>query len=132
MGFSEGDYFYTVDNRIQPATYHVYYCLLIDNVGRTAHISTFHPLDYKPSVQDMDKLEIFVMHAPVDLDGFDNPVVFANKEVSQDDLAGFYTYVRYTSFEAYIDGMGIEFVRSLPDLSPEEIEILNNYPDSRG
>lgn len=105
--FKEGDYFYThgTDDEGKEG-YTIFRCLKIDPEFEIAHVSLYAPLEKKP--QDTGKLELHTAHLPIDLEGFDDPVVFANTPVKKDELDGYFAYLKMADFEAYLDESGAD------------------------
>ncbi len=109
MTFSEGDYFYTKETDEDGMPMHfVFRCLKIDPDHNAVHVTMFQALARKPSESDTAALKVTMMHAPIDLDGFDKPVTFAHAPVTRDDLEGYFTYLKMVDFEAYLNESGVD------------------------
>lgn len=109
MSFKEGDYFYSTDadDKGSP-TFSIFRCLKIDTEFNVAHVSLFDPLNNAPGPNDIGKLKIRAAHLPIDLDGFDEPVVFAQKPVSKSELEGYYAYLKDADFLAWAEETGVD------------------------
>lgn len=90
--FSEGDIFYTVNNK----KYYLYKLLKVDAVFGTYHVLTYKPLDQLPGKEQLEKLEIFAYHAPIAITGFEKPKLFAQTELTDDDFIGYHEYLKQT------------------------------------
>lgn len=109
MTFKEGDYFYCKDTDDKgDDSFSIFRCLKIDSEFNVAHVSFFEPADHAPAANDADALEIRTMHMPVDLDGFESPVVFAKAPVKKGELEGYYTYLKHVDFHAWLEETGAD------------------------
>lgn len=107
--FKEGSYFYCVEKDDGGEEFYtVFRCLKLDEEYNVAHVTLFESLGEKPAANDVARLQVAMEHAPIDLDGFDKPVVFADAPLKKDDLDGYYTYLKMTDFHAYIDETGAD------------------------
>lgn len=92
IDFLEGDIFYSkIDNQ-----YFVYKLLAHETSNNCYHVMTYSPLDKVPTINDIDSLKIFGYHAPIDKNGFENPVFITNKLIKSEDLIGYHEYLRQT------------------------------------
>lgn len=109
MTFKEGDYFYSHEKDDNgDFVYSVTRCLKIDEEHGIAHVTIFQPLLGKPMESDIDDLELFIAHIPIQSDGFGDTVTFANRHVAKDDLDGYYTYLKMADFQAYLEETGAD------------------------
>lgn len=90
--FEEGDVFYTFSN----GHYHLYKLLKLDRKNETYHVLCYQVLNALPKPSDLDTLGVAVFHAPIDIDGFGDPVLFSNKPVMAADLIGYHEFLRQT------------------------------------
>lgn len=109
MSFKEGDYFYIKDVEDGKTFYSIFYCLKLDQTNKIAHVALYEPCESVPSANTLDTLNIYVMHIPIQIDGFDGHVVFSHKPVSQDDLTGYFVYLKNVDFQAYLEETGQDF-----------------------
>ncbi len=109
MQFKEGDYFYSqdADDKGTP-TFSIFRCLKIDAEYNVAHVTLFDPMDRAPAANDLGKLKIRAAHLPIDLDGFDEPSVFAQKPIAKEELEGYYEYLKQVDFYAYLEETGAD------------------------
>jgi len=91
-GLAEGDVFYTFYNE----EYHLFKLLKSEHDSETYHVLIFKPLDSLPAVEDINKLDIMIYHAPIASDGFEHPKFFAKSTVSDYELRGYYEHLRQT------------------------------------
>jgi tetratricopeptide (TPR) repeat protein len=90
--FSEGDIFYTYfDNH-----FHINKLLKFEREYDTYHILSYQPAEQLPEIREIENLGIFIHHAPIDKNGFENPKLLAKSSVSANDLRGYHEYVRQT------------------------------------
>lgn len=109
MTFKEGDYFYSHgqdDNG--DFVYSITRCLKLDEEHGIAHVTMFQPLLGKPTESDIDDLEPFILHIPIQADGFGDIVTFGNRPVTKDDLDGYFSYLKMVDFQAYLDETGAD------------------------
>ena len=90
--FTAGDIFYTRHE----GGYHVSKLLRFDPDFDAYHVMIFEPLDHEPTAADLPKLEVVMLHVPIDRAGFENPVLLRNSPVTDDDLAGYREYIVQT------------------------------------
>lgn len=91
-GFAEGDIFYTFYNE----EYHLFKLLKSEPELGTYHVLMFKPIDSLPAVEDINKLDVMIYHAPIASDGFEHPTLFAKSTVADYELTGYYEYLRQT------------------------------------
>ncbi len=109
MSFTEGDYFYCKDADDKGReTYSIFRCLKIDSEYGIAHVALFEPKDTPPAEGDATRLKIRALHLPIEVAGFDEPVVFARKPVDKDELEGYYAYLRHVDFHAWLEETGAD------------------------
>lgn len=97
--FQEGDIIYSYfDNQ-----YHVYKVLRLDDFGGY-HLTAYHPLDHVPTLQDIPHLQPLIWHVPIAQ--MDNSELLYNLPVSEDDLQGYYEYLRLTDFRKWSEETG--------------------------
>ncbi|MFN8255719.1 MAG: tetratricopeptide repeat protein [Bacteroidales bacterium] len=90
--FSEGDIFYTsYQNR-----YLFYKLLKVDIDYGIYHVLCYKPVDKVPRSDETDKLEVFIYHTPIAANGFNEPKLLCNSELTDNDFSGYYEYLRQT------------------------------------
>ncbi|MBA3693160.1 MAG: tetratricopeptide repeat protein [Acidobacteria bacterium] len=90
--FSEGDIFYTYfDNH-----FHINKLLKFEREFNTYHILSYQPVEQLPEIREIENLGIFIHHAPIDKNGFENPKLLTKSKVSANDLRGYHEYLRQT------------------------------------
>lgn len=94
-----GDYIFT---REDDSTYRVCRILHLDAQANAAHVSAFKALDKDPSGLPLDQLELTSMHLPIMASSFADWKVLAQHPLTRDDLAGYFEYLKYTDFTAYL------------------------------
>lgn len=84
--------------------FHVNKVLKVDLNTETYHVLSYFPIAEKPSLESIDALDIHSMHAPIaTVDGTEK---IGNAEVSEDELQGFYYYLKTTDFKRYCEETG--------------------------
>ena len=90
--FSEGDIFYTFyDNQ-----YHLCKLLKADITFETYHVLSYKPLDELPGKNKLSELDIYIYHSPIAISGFEKPKLFSKTSLTEDDLIGYYEYLKQT------------------------------------
>ncbi len=87
--FQEGDIIYTSEKD----KYHISQILKIEGEN-TLHIKMFKSVDHLPSVQELDNLKVAIYHSPLSRSGFKNPRLLANKKIEDQDLIGYFEYIK--------------------------------------
>ncbi len=87
-----GDLFYV----IRDGRYHPYKLLAVDKPFSCYHVLGYEALDAAPSPREADTFKIAIYHFPVDMEGFDKPVVMGNMKVYAHELIGYHEYLRQT------------------------------------
>lgn len=90
--FAEGDVFYTE----REGQYNVYKLLRIESVYDTFHVKWFEKVSELPKLEDLPTLGIFVHHTPMARKAFENPRLISKSEVSENDLLGYFEYIKQT------------------------------------
>lgn len=105
--FKEGDFIYFENKDDNGETvFEICHCLKIDSEYEVVHAALYEGLPVKPAALDIEDLVPFLAHAPIDINGFTNPVVFANRPVTAKDLEAYYTYLKDADFVAYLEETG--------------------------
>jgi len=90
----EGDY---LTCQFEDGMYHVVKILKITPnpppMADTFHVMSFRELPNRPGPEDVDRLEVVALHAPVLSTGFPGAEVFANRPVTPDELKGFFIHM---------------------------------------
>jgi tetratricopeptide (TPR) repeat protein len=92
-----GEYLYKKEN---DGLYHVCRILRLDIETDTAHVSSYLPQNTKPT--NAENLQITVMHAPVRASSYVGWQPFAQQPVTENDLIGFYEYLKQVDFGRYL------------------------------
>jgi tetratricopeptide (TPR) repeat protein len=72
-----------------------------------AHCMTYESLSRKPTVKSLKRTPVFIWHAPIDSANFDTGWErVGNQLPSEDELAGFVTYLKLTDFPRYLSFTG--------------------------
>lgn len=90
--FIEGDVFYTERND----KYHIYKLLKIDAESNTFHVKTFTETSAIPKPNDLKNLNVKIHHSPINVNGFANPKLIQNQPILENDLAGYFVYIKST------------------------------------
>lgn len=90
--FKEGDVFYTEKD----GKYDVFKLLKINPEYNTFHVMGFEPVSDLPEKNEVGNLKIFIHHFPLNKDGFEQPKLIANIPVSDEDLSGYFVYIKET------------------------------------
>lgn len=80
--------------------YHIYKVLKLDDFGGY-HISVYQPLDHAPALHEIPNLVLQVMHVPVADLG--NAELLYNEPVAEEELAGYYEYLKMTDFSRWAE-----------------------------
>lgn len=127
MNLKLGDLFYMlIDGK-----YYVYKLLRLDLQTGIHHVIVYKPLDSIPTEKDIPTLEIYSAHIPID-----HPkefTVIGNQELTEDDLLGFYDYLKLTDFARYLEETGktIEEVVNNANAHFQEADNAYNAEDYR-
>lgn len=92
MEFIAGDIFYLQ----QQSSYLVFKLLVNDEDNECFHVLSYQPLNELPGEMDLNELEVYSYHAPIDSHAFSNAVFLSNGPVMADDLIGYHEYLRQT------------------------------------
>ncbi len=90
--FQAGDVFYTE----KEGKYQVFKMLTIDNEFNSFHVMAFEEQPEIPTSNEIGNLKIQIGHFPVSKNGFDTPKLIANQSVTEDDLFGYFEYIKQT------------------------------------
>lgn len=97
VDFSVGDIFYTqAENK-----YNLYKLLMIEDDFECYHVLSYTPLECLPSIDNIEKLPVFIYHLPMDKNAFTKPTFLTNKPVKSTDLTGYHEYLRQTQEPGY-------------------------------
>ncbi len=81
--------------------FHISKVIKVDLDTQTYHILSYFPVDEKPAIDALSELGIFVMHSPIA--SFENSEKIGHIEVTDDDLQGFYYYLKTNDFRRYCE-----------------------------
>ena len=90
--FREGDIFYTK----KEGKYQIFKLLKIDNEVSTFHVKAFEESTSIPKESEVENLKVQIHHFPVDRKGFNQPKLILNSNVTEDDLLGYFEYIKQT------------------------------------
>lgn len=114
--FSEGDIFYTYfDDR-----FHLEKLLKFEREFDTYHVLSYQPIERLPEIDEIESLKIFIHHAPIDKNGFENPRLLAKSKVSAADLRGYHEYLRQTRGTDDIIAAASEYYENGNNLADEK------------
>lgn len=100
MNLKVGDLFYTNAE----GKYYVYKLLRIDPITNIHHVIVYKPFDKVPNTININNLSVYATHIPID-----SPKeykVMVNQAVTEQDLLGFYDYLKLTDFARYLEETG--------------------------
>ncbi len=92
QNFEEGDVFYTE----KEGKYRTFKILKIDNDVNVFHVKAFEELSSIPKANEIANLNVQIHHFPIDRDGFNKPKLISNNRVTEDDLLGYFEYIKQT------------------------------------
>lgn len=90
--FEEGDIFYTEQDGI----FQLFKLLVTEPELGTYHVKGFEGLTTLPRREEIEHLKVQVHHFPIDKNGFDQPKLLAQFPVTDDDLLGYFEYIKQT------------------------------------
>lgn len=80
--------------------FRVYKILKLEPEYGVFHLKLYQPVKKKPKIDEIDKLEVFIMHSPIADVG--NVEVLGNIPVSIEELEGYFTYLKMTNFGRFL------------------------------
>lgn len=123
MNLKLGDLFYMlIDGK-----YYVYKLLRLDVQTGIHHVAVYKPLDSIPTEKDIPNLEIYTAHIPID-----QPkefTVIGNQELTDEDLIGFYDFLKLTDFSRYLEETGRTIEEVVNNANAHFQEADNAYND---
>ena len=133
--FEAGDIFYTQ----KEGTFSLFKLLKFDQEFNTYHIIVYTPVDTLPSEENIKDLSILAYHAPIDKNGFSDPILLYKSTIENEDLVGYLEYIKQTGQmdeivhyaskfyqEAYQLGTQKEYEKSIEYYS-KAIELIPNF-----
>ncbi|MBK8350074.1 MAG: hypothetical protein IPL08_21590 [Saprospiraceae bacterium] len=90
--FQEGDIFYTE----KEGKYQTFKLLKIENEVNTFHVKAYEESTSIPEANEIGKLKVQIYHFPIDRKGFNQPKFISNSRVTEDDLLGYFEYIKQT------------------------------------
>jgi tetratricopeptide (TPR) repeat protein len=90
--FKEGDIFYTE----KEGKYQIFKLLKIDNEVDTFHVKAFEEVTAIPRANEIEDFKVQIHHFPIARTGFNQPKFIVNRRVSEDDLLGYFEYIKQT------------------------------------
>ena len=96
----EGDIYYSESE----GKYYPFRVLRIDRDFPVFHVLTYYPIQEKPTTKNFNELEVFIWHTPIA--NLDEATFLINQPVRDEELHGYYTYLKMTHFQRYIEETG--------------------------
>lgn len=90
--FLAGDIFYTQ----KEGQFNLFKLIKHDAEFKTYHVKIYHPVDALPKMEDLNEVPVMAHHAPIDENGFENPILLGNAPVEEEDLVGYLEYIKQT------------------------------------
>lgn len=84
---------------VQEDKYNIVKVLKVDQNTETYHVLSYFPADHKPSEEEVAHLDVYVMHSPIG--SLESGEKIGHIPVQEDDLQGFYYYLKITNFDRY-------------------------------
>jgi len=100
MDLKIGDLFYIQTD----GKYYVYKLLRVDSDTGINHVMVFKPFEYSPDQIDFKDLEVYSNHIPIDTPA--EYKIIGHSDVTDQDLEGFYDYLKLTDFARYLEETG--------------------------
>lgn len=123
--FQEGDIFYTaIDQK-----YHLFQLLRIEEASNTFHVKVFEATTTLPTVDQLEQLTVQIYHVPIAADGFKEPNLLLNKAVNDNDLSGYFEYIKQTQHTEEIIKYAKSFYKQGYDLTTQQkhLEAVKKY-----
>lgn len=133
--FEAGDIFYTQ----KEGTFSLFKLIKFDVEFNTYHIIVYAPVDTLPSQESIKDLNILAYHAPIDKNGFSDPILLYKSTLENEDLVGYLEYIKQTGHmdeivqyaskfykEAYQLGTEKEHEKAIESYS-KAIELIPNF-----
>ncbi len=121
----EGDIFYCkIDGK-----YFVYKLLVHETNNNCYHVLTYTPLNKTPSITEIDSLKVFNYHAPIDQNGFENPIFMTNKPIKSSDLIGYHEYLKQTQSPEFYIPIANNYYKTAYELTNDKkhLEAIDEY-----
>ena len=90
--FQEGDIFYTE----KEGKYQLFKLLKIDDGVNVFHVKAFEEVSSIPKANEIGNLRVQIHHFPIAQTGFNQPKLITNSAVTEDDLLGYFEYIKQT------------------------------------
>lgn len=100
MELKLGDLFYIITD----GKYYVYKLLRKDIQTGIHHVIVYKPFNSIPTENDLNNLEVYAAHIPVDEPK--NFTVVGHQDVTEQDLRGFLDFLKLTDFSRYLEETG--------------------------
>jgi tetratricopeptide (TPR) repeat protein len=88
----EGDIFYVE----RDGQYSLFKLLKYDTILETLHLTAFEPLTARPTIEQRSIFNRAIYHFPIATTGFDQPLFLMNEAVVEEDLVGYFEYIKQT------------------------------------
>jgi tetratricopeptide (TPR) repeat protein len=84
-----------------------YYVLKILKVDEyeTYHTLSYTPMDEVPDKENIKDLEVWIWHSPIG--SFPDAVYITNEEVAENELQGYFEYLKQTDYRKYLEEKGM-------------------------
>lgn len=111
--FEEGDIFYTKTKGV----YSFFKVLGVDIDYGALHVLVYKDMKKLPAQNEESKLNIFIYHAPIAIDGFDNPQLYSKTSLKPSDLLGYQAYLEGTNSLDEIASIAVKYYQLAYGLS---------------
>jgi tetratricopeptide (TPR) repeat protein len=77
--------------------------------GSTFHMLHYEPVSFRPTIGDLDGLTVKIQHVPIDGAHVErNATVIGNFPVTEQELGGYFEFLKRTNFAAYAQEVGLD------------------------
>ncbi|HVK47484.1 MAG TPA: tetratricopeptide repeat protein [Pseudobacter sp.] len=108
MEFIAGDIFYLH----QHGNYLIFKLLVNEEEFECYHLLSYQPMTELPEEIDIEELEVYSYHSPIDSKAFSEAVFLGNYPVVADDLIGYHEYLRQTQEPQYYVSIANEYYQT--------------------
>lgn len=117
--FQEGDIFYTEED----CRYQIFKLLRIDNKMDGLHVLGYDDTTSVPAEDEIENLKIKIYHFPIDRNGFNQPKFIRNSAVTENELLGYFEYIKQTNYVEEIVKYANDFYQQAHKLT-DQMEYL--------
>lgn len=115
LTFKPGDIFYTQEE----GKYHLFKVLEVEEAFSTVHVLIYQAQNQLPDISQIQDWSIMAYHAPIDQNGFTNPVMLTNQGVKDQDLLGYHEYLRQTNNLDKLIALAQDYYKTAYDLTDQ-------------